>query len=138
MLNQKNKLLLLWFGFFVCLLTIVWLMWQNFSLKLTVDYLAQEAGAGQAMSEFRHGQLIFWESVSTNDFPRFSGHSDGVFSVWYDEYHSDEPSAWHYGQKKYNEAHNAQMKLMYQHPDKFKFNSESASENEGLTNILQR
>ena len=114
-----------------------WLAWENFWLRRTVDYLADEAGAGQAMSEFRHGQLVLWETVPTNDFPRFSGRYDGPFQIWFDEYHPDLPSVWHYGQLRHNEAHNTQMKLMHKQPAKFKFNFDS---NENLlitTNALR-
>lgn len=114
-----------------------WLAWENFWLKRTVDYLANEAGAGQAMSEFRRGQLVLWETVPTNDFPRFSGRYDGPFQIWLDEYHPDLPSVWHYGQLRQNEAHNAQMKLMNKQPAKFKFNFDSNENLQFATNALR-
>jgi hypothetical protein len=104
----------------ICIGFILCLFWQNFWLKKSLDHMADQAGAMQAMSEFRKGRLVIWEIIPTNDFPRFSGRYDGPFEVWLDEYHPDMPSAWKYAQRRLDEAHNAQMRLMYQHPERFK------------------
>jgi|GEM_PF-5140920 hypothetical protein len=104
----------------ICIGLVLYLLWQNFWLKKSLDHMASQAGAMQAMSEFRKGRLVLFEIVPTNDFPRFSGRYDGPFEIWFDEYHPDMPSAWNYAQRRLNEAHNAQMRLMYQHPERFK------------------
>ncbi len=111
----------------ICIGLVLYLLWQNFWLKKSLDHMASQAGAMQAMSEFRRGRLVLWEIVPTNDFPRFSGRYDGPFEVWLDEYHPDMPSAWKYAQRRLDEAHNAQMRLMYQHPERFKTETQKES-----------
>ena len=111
----------------ICIGVVLCLLWQNFWLKKSLDHMADQAGAMQAMSEFRRGRLVLWEIVPTNDFPRFSGRYDGPFEVWLDEYHPDMPSAWKYAQRRLDKAHNAQMRLMYQHPERFKTETQKES-----------
>src|SRR5262249_45191092 len=85
----------------------------------SVDLVADEAGASWAMSSFRRGQLAIWEINPTNDFPRFSGRRDGPFEIWLDEYHPDMPASCQYAERRKVEAHNKQMRYMYEHPERF-------------------
>ncbi len=73
-------------------------LWQNFWWRLSVDYIAGEAGTAQAMSEFHKGRLILWEIDPTNNFPRFSGKYDGPFEIWLDEYNPEMSYPWQYMQ----------------------------------------
>jgi len=61
-----------------------YLLLQAFWWRKTVDALAATAGAAQAMSTFRHGQLVLWEIDTTNNSIRYSGRHDGPFQVWLD------------------------------------------------------
>jgi len=94
-------------------------LWQNYWWKKSVDLVADEAGSSWAMSSFRRGHLAVWELHPTNDFPRHSGRHDGPFEVWLDEYHAM-PVPWLYAQRRKLDAHNRQMRYMYEHPDKFR------------------
>jgi hypothetical protein len=113
----------------VALAALAYVLWQNFWWKQSLDFVANQAGATQAMSAFRRGRLVLWEINPTNDFPRFSGRYDGPFEIWLVEYHPEMPSPWQYSQRRLNEAHNRQMRYMYEHPAKFRDSS---------TNILSK
>ena len=100
------------------LCALAWALWQNHWWRISVDELANEAGISWAMRSFRRGQLTLWESNPTNDSPRFSGRRDGPFDIWLDDYH-DGPAPWHYAERKKLDAHNKQMRYMYDHPERF-------------------
>jgi hypothetical protein len=98
---------------------LTWALWQNYWWRLSVDSVADEAGASWAMSSFRRGDLVLWEINPTNDFPRFSGRRDGPFKIWLDEHHPDMPAPWNYAERRKLQAHNRQMRHMYEHPERF-------------------
>ena len=98
---------------------LAWTLWQNYWWRRSVDLLAEEAGSSWAMRSFRRGQLTIWQTDPTNDSPRFTGHRDGPFEVWLDGYH-DGPVPWRYAERKKLEAHNRQMRYMYEHPQRFR------------------
>jgi hypothetical protein len=118
---RKQRLLIatLSFALFCSLMALAWALWQNFWWQKSVDYIADQAGVSWAMSSFRQGRLALWELNPTNDFPRFSGRREGPFDIWLDEYHAEMPGPWHYMQNRKIEAHNRQMRLMYDHPERF-------------------
>ena len=99
----------------VCLCALMWAVWQNHWWRRSVDLLADEAGSSWATRSFRRGQLTIWETNPTNDSPRFSGRRDGAFEVWLDGFH-DGPKPWQYAQRRKLEAHNKQMRYLYEHP----------------------
>jgi hypothetical protein len=98
---------------------LAWTLLQNYWWRRSVDLVADEAGASWAMSSFRRGQLALWEINPTNDFPRFSGRRDGPFQIWLDEYQVDMPAPWQYAERRKIDAHNRQMRYMYEHPERF-------------------
>jgi hypothetical protein len=98
---------------------LAWTLWQNYWWQRSVDLVAHEAGASWAMSSFRRGHLALWEINPTNDFPRFSGRREGPFEIWLDEYRTGLPAPLHYAERKKIEAHNRQMRHMYEHPERF-------------------
>ncbi len=103
--KPKMAALVLGLALLVSLSVLAWALWQNYWWRRSVDLVADEAGASWAMSSFRRGRLTIWEINPTNDFPRFSGRRDGPFEIWLDEYQL--------------EAHNRQMRYMYEHPERF-------------------
>lgn len=104
----------------------VYLLLQTFWWRKTVDDVAEIAGAAQAMSTFRHGHLVLWEIETTNTSIRYSGRHDGPFEVWLDEYQPEMPAPWQYSRRKLDEAHNAQMRYMFDHPKKFRDETQPA------------
>jgi hypothetical protein len=119
--SKKLKITVVVFGVALLALvsTLAWVLWQNYWWRRSVDLVADEAGASWAMRGFRRGQLTIWEINPTNDFPRFSGRRDGPYEVWLVEYHADMPGPWRYAERRKVEAHNRQMRYMYEHPDRF-------------------
>ena len=115
----KATVIVLSVAFTASLIALVWALVQNYWWRLSVDSVADEAGASWAMSSFRRGHLAIWEISPTNDFPRSSGRRDGPFEIWLDEYHPDMPGPWHYAERRKIEAHNKQMRYMYEHPEQF-------------------
>ena len=119
--SKKLRITVVLFGvaLLAVLCTLAWALWQNYWWRRSIDLLADEAGASWAMSSFRRGQLAIWEINPTNDFPRFSGRRDGPFEIWLDEYHTNMPAPWQYAERRKVEAHNRQMRYMYEHPERF-------------------
>jgi len=117
--KRKMAVQLLGLALLASVVVLVWALWQNYWWRRSVDLVADEAGASWAMSSFRRGRLAIWEINSTNDFPRFSGRRDGPFEVWLDEYHPYMPAPWQYAERRKIEAHNRQMRYMYEHPERF-------------------
>lgn len=99
--------------------TLAWALWQNCWWRRSVDLVADEAGASWAMSSFRRGQLAIWEIDPTSDSPRFSGRRDGPFEIWLEGCRADMPAPWRYAERRKVEAHNRQMRYMYEHPERF-------------------
>jgi hypothetical protein len=99
--------------------TLARALWQNYWWRRSMDVVADEAGVSWAMSSFHKGHLAIWEINPTNDFPRFSGRRDGPFEIWLDECHPDMPGPWQYAQRRKVDAHNRQMRYMYEHPERF-------------------
>lgn len=119
--SKKLKITLFFLGvaLLAMLFTLAWALWQDYWWRRSVDAVADEAGASWAMSSFRRGHLAIWEINPTNDFPRFSGRRDGPFEIWTIEYHSTMPAPWQYAERRKVEAHNRQMRYMYEHPERF-------------------
>ena len=115
----KAGVILLGIFLFVSLGALGWALWQNYWWKQSVNHVADEAGASWAMASFRRGRLTIWEQHPTNDFPRFSGRMDGPFEIWLGDYHAGLPGPWQYAQRRKLEAHNKQMRYMYEHPERF-------------------
>ena len=136
MTNPRALKVAVWSPAVLLLVTLGWsgyLLFQNYWWKRSLDIVADQAGASQAMSTFRRGDLVLWEISKTNDTIRFSGRHDGPFEIWLDEYHPEMPSPWQYSRHRLNQAHNAQMRYMYEHPQKFKADVQPR----GRTNALQ-
>lgn len=118
---KKLKITAVLFGIGLLALvsTLAWVLWQNYWWRRSVDLIADEAGASWAMRSFRRGQLTIWEINPTNDFPRFSGRRDGPYEVWLVDHLANMPAPWQYAERRKVEAHNRQMRYMYEHPDRF-------------------
>ncbi len=116
--KPKVAVLLLGLALIASLVALACVLWQNYWWRRSVDLVADEAGASWAISSFRRGQLAIWEINPTNDFPRFSGRREGPFEIWLDEYHPEMPAPWQYTERRKIEAHNRQMRYIYDHPGK--------------------
>jgi hypothetical protein len=125
MANPRKLKIAVWSLALLLFASLSWsgyLLFQNYWWKRSLDKVADQAGMAQAMSTFRSGRLVLWEIDTTNDATGFSGRRDGPFEIWFDEYHSELPSPWNYAQRRMNQAHNATMRRMYEHPPKFRTN----------------
>lgn len=123
------------FALLVSLGCLAYVLFQNYWWKRSVDIVADQAGASQAMSMFRSQHLVLWEINPTNDAIHFSGRHDGPFEIWLDEYHSHMPAPWQYSRRRIAEAHNTQMRYMYEHPQRFRTDVPSK---QGATNDVPK
>jgi phage repressor protein C with HTH and peptisase S24 domain len=119
-MKRKALTLALAIALLASLGALAWALWQIHWWRWTADLLADEAGSSWAARSFRKGQFTIWELDPTNDTVRFSGRKDGPFEIWLSDYHAEMPSPWQHAERKKLEAHNKQMRYMYDHPERFK------------------
>jgi hypothetical protein len=117
--RTKVIILTLSIAFLLTIGVLGWTLLQNYWWRQSVDLVADEAGTSWAMRSFRRGHLALWEISPTNDFPRFSGRREGPYEIWLDEYHPNMPAPWQYTERRKIQAHNRQMRYMYEHPERF-------------------